>query len=502
VLAPTTVFLRSDWRESIPIVYEHIFSNISYTNTTGNIVNANATVEVDSGNVSALPSYDELSEKFPLWNSSCFGWNNYTQEGFCHGVSWQNTTDGYYAFSNKSADFNLTRESFYPYYYNAPVDWLPDTTNCTYCHLGSDSVRLQWGNATNISASNANRNHTSIDTVSESKCWECHEDTGSEPTNFHALSVNNGTGGPDCVACHDIGKSDAPDVDVSKMNLSSSSIHNNMSRKNTNPNTTILTQEVDKACWACHGDGTQPQGHPSNYKNPWNCSDCHTNKTGGYNSTTGLGNYSAPLVLQHLNATDGSYYDALTFNITINTTVQCEYCHNNSVAATGDTEFSSLGHTERSNISHYGTNESLDPGGNATTDCTTCHMNSTIALQWGLQNKSITSIINYTIRHGEDNATFCGKCHNSTSADNLHAEKLFKPFYVHQRYDWEDDDDNEDKNGGGQAFKQESCYACHNETQVTDLYPSKNCEDCHLNNSVGPYNRSPCPLSTSTSSQT
>jgi hypothetical protein len=255
---------------------------------------------------------------------------------------------------------------------------------------------------------------------------------------------------------------------------------------------------VTKACWACHGNGTEPGGSTPgehdgwpNLKNPWNCSDCHTNKTGGYNSTTGRGNYSAPLVLQHLNGTDGSYYNALTFNITINTTVQCESCHNNSVGYSNDIAGSPENNTNRSDVSHYGNNQSIKPGGYNSTNCTVCHRNTAIGRQWSLPQA--LPYINYTIRHGDDNATFCGKCHNSTSADNLHAEKLFKPFYTHQRYDWEDDDDNEDKNGvnKGQRFKQESCYACHNETQVTDLYPSKNCEDCHLNNSVGPYNSLP-----------
>jgi hypothetical protein len=99
---------RSDWRESMPIVYEHIFSNISYTNSTGNIVYANDTVEVNSGNVSSLVgTYEDPPDTEPITNSTCLGWNNGSMTGVCHGVSWQNTSDGYYAFSNKSGVVDL-----------------------------------------------------------------------------------------------------------------------------------------------------------------------------------------------------------------------------------------------------------------------------------------------------------------------------------------------------------------------------------------------------------
>jgi hypothetical protein len=262
------------------------------------------------------------------------------------------------------------------------------------------------------------------------------------------------------------------------MNASSNSVHQNLS--NTTANTTALADLVDKACWACHGNGSQPPPgrHPANYRTPLECVDCHTNTTGGYNATTGRGNYSAPIISEHLNGT-GVVSSA---NISINTTAQCEECHTNS-APNNDTENgTTMNNSAKSNASHYGTTDDLTPGGNATTDCTTCHKNATIALQWGLRQ---TAYVNYTIRHGEDNATFCGKCHNSTNADNLHAEKLYLPWYVHYEYDWEDDDESD----GPPYFEQESCFPCHNEIK-TDTYPSRICEDCHLNGSIGPYNDS------------
>jgi hypothetical protein len=243
--------LRTDWNESIPLVWEHIFINATYNDTTASMAYVNGTidVEVSTGNVSSLVP---TSPGNRLSASTCIGWNNNTAGGACHGVPSTNTSDGYYAFSNKSGDINITTREYFPYLYNAPVDWLPDTGNCTYCHLGNASVRRQWGNISVLSTLTSKRIHTSADNASNNQCLACHEENGTKPTNFHARSVNNGTGGPDCAGCHDVGKaSGVPDVDIAAMNLTSSSIHNNLSGKNTNPNTTILTDEVDKACWAC-----------------------------------------------------------------------------------------------------------------------------------------------------------------------------------------------------------------------------------------------------------
>ena len=41
-------------------------------------------------------------------------------------------------------------------------------------------------------------------------------------------------------------------------------------------NDTVLADPIDKACWACHGIGTEPDVHPD--KKPKECVDCHVNE--------------------------------------------------------------------------------------------------------------------------------------------------------------------------------------------------------------------------------
>jgi len=113
--------------------------------------------------------------------SSCFGFDPGTGEGTCHGVTFANKekAGGFYA-----QNFNYTgvlgRSD--PYHWNAPVDAMPDTTNCIFCHLQKDEeIRKAWGNPSlNFS------NHDSTK-LSNENCWDCHYD--GKPRNFHSKKV-------------------------------------------------------------------------------------------------------------------------------------------------------------------------------------------------------------------------------------------------------------------------------------------------------------------------
>jgi len=235
--------------------------------------------------------------------------------------------------------------------------------------------------------------------------------------------------------------------------------------------------DLNRRCWACHGNGTQPpvsfdhNTYPR-VKDPWNCTDCHI-----------PGNYSATIVESHrINDTR------------VNTTVRCSSCHNNSIVPNND---AGENETASSNVSHYGTNQSLNPGGYNTTNCTTCHRNPAIGAKWGGATQ---------IRHSDENYISCSRCHNSSS--NI-SQPLYGPFRklhdgnladarlstyvsVHYNYDWEGDDGNESEPGKNPADRKfESCPACHNNSgtqgQGANATEAKICEDCHTPSGNGPY---------------
>ncbi|MFQ5800329.1 MAG: hypothetical protein ACE5HH_01245 [Candidatus Hydrothermarchaeales archaeon] len=108
--------------------------------------------------------------------SSCFGWNQETGQGTCHGISSENPVDGYFAFNLTK---NSTRED--PYRYAVEAEHLPDTTDCLYCHRQSDSaIAAAWGDPTQVDTSH-------FEAGENSQCYECHVQGGITLTTFHIM---------------------------------------------------------------------------------------------------------------------------------------------------------------------------------------------------------------------------------------------------------------------------------------------------------------------------
>jgi hypothetical protein len=88
---------------------------------------------------------------------------------------------------------------------------------------------------------------------------------GRIPSNLHAPLMNDGkAGGPDCVSCHgtkELGRHIPINQDASS-----------------------TVSEKNKPCWACHGDGKEPKGHPGQYKTPRTCKSCHVESGLTYNA--------------------------------------------------------------------------------------------------------------------------------------------------------------------------------------------------------------------------
>ena len=151
------VDIRADIDEHIPKIFSH------YTGST----NVDVTDQSDALNGTGM--------------SSCFGLNTQTGEGTCHGVmfTFNESAGGYFAFNE-----NQTKklDDGHPYMWNAPVEKMPDTSDCRFCHLQEDAtIREVWGGAGDINPD------TCTDTTNEG-CWNCHAG-GDEPESFHSADV-------------------------------------------------------------------------------------------------------------------------------------------------------------------------------------------------------------------------------------------------------------------------------------------------------------------------
>ncbi|MCL7412370.1 MAG: hypothetical protein M8353_01970 [ANME-2 cluster archaeon] len=94
---------------------------------------------------------------------------------------------------------------------------------------------------------------------------------GGIPDTFHVPSLNEGLdGGSDCVYCHDVSNG----FGISSVNAIQTRLggHSTLNAPLSN-----LTNDINRACWACHGEGVDPGRHPADYLYPRQCEDCHVN---------------------------------------------------------------------------------------------------------------------------------------------------------------------------------------------------------------------------------
>lgn len=277
---------------------------------------------------------------------------------------------------------------------------------------------------------------------SQEQCLGCH---GS----LHDVSKG---GGADCVSCHDIEGGFAPPD--KRINVSSikQGVHSNIN--NGTNNISFLTDQVDKACWACHGDGTEPSyGHPINFQNPYSCEDCH-NSSGNLSNTnlSLISNLSTIKVFNHIPYPEGKNASSIVNNYG----ADCRVCHDNSKVI-----YSDPGLSVAANVSHYASLTNLV---SPTLNCNLCHKNT---LNSSLYRANLTR---HPARTQE--VSFCDNCHNTSFLSNdFHSSAPLKIERVHYNgFDWQDG----------------SCsYACHGSDPDIEGY--KWCEDCHLENGSGPY---------------
>ncbi|MDI6888659.1 MAG: cytochrome c3 family protein [Methanocellales archaeon] len=233
-----------------------------------------------------------------------------------------------------------------------------------------------------------------------------------------SVSADGGMGGPDCVHCHDIKGGDEGHkghVDVSAMNQTNS-IHVNL-----NSGVSTSLNPDNKRCWACHGNGTQPSGHghPSNYKSPYICLDCHI--SGG----SQVEKYNAPIVFEH-------YRNGMDIKAATNASTDvlaCISCHQNvneMVLSNSDPDYGhNITDVDKDGVQggpnctyHYGRKRTdLQTGTPPYTNCSYCHQNASTAFPF--VNADLKNLENHTPRITNPSCvdSRChdvGRIHNST----------------------------------------------------------------------------------------
>ncbi|MCX9083307.1 MAG: PGF-pre-PGF domain-containing protein, partial [Candidatus Methanoperedens sp.] len=219
--------------------------------------------------------------------------------------------------------------------------------------------------------------HTGFSNYNDSMCYGCHSSViiGLPTTLNFSHGVSEGGGGPNCISCHDKGGIGAPPdkrIDASSIKQG---VHKDL---NINSNTNLVIDPINKACWACHGEGTEPSGHPQRYKNPRACAsnECHSLDQSSYNE---------PMIYSHFtnSSLNNNPTNATNYNITAS--ADCAVCHLNSIVISDLNKASAV-------VSHYGSRKNLVDSFN----CRYCHLDKDNSNDWGnatLITRNRTSLI-------------------------------------------------------------------------------------------------------------
>ncbi|NJD51783.1 MAG: hypothetical protein FIB07_02845, partial [Candidatus Methanoperedens sp.] len=254
-------------------------------------------------------------------------------------------------------------------------------------------------------------NKSDSSTYSDEKCYFCHGGNILQSAGLDILlhNVSQGQdGGPDCIGCHNSAIGGGKQVNFTAMN-GTEAVHKDL---NSNASNGGLSDE-NKKCWACHGDGSQPSGHPARYKTPSNCADCHINSSIPF---------AALQVSQH-------YWNGTS--IASAATTSCYDCHNKSEMMLGanldpDGAGSVYGGANggSGSSSHYGKKRADYKNMQDTNNyCYSCHNNVSAVFPF-IDNNNKT-INNHSVNYPSTNPD-CADCHFT---GRLHDSTLTNPTF-------------------------------------------------------------------------
>ncbi|MCX9012531.1 MAG: hypothetical protein OIN66_15615 [Candidatus Methanoperedens sp.] len=364
---------------------------------------------------------DPLKHSANLSNGTIWGMYWTSEQGscyYCHGNTKHNNT-ALGRINNLTQDANNTKNGA-----------LQTTTWCADCHY-SDAANTkylgsQWSPVPptitiDNTGKNGWQNHSTYLSggYRDSNCQTCHASNGTYTSTSlnYSHSLNEGVaGGANCVGCHNAGGTAGPGrlVNVSAMN-DTNAIH-----KNLNRNAVTSLSAENKKCWACHGSGSEPgSGHPSNYRTPYRCADCHISGAG---QNTNFTPSNILEVTQH-------YWNGTS--IKTSAVTSCYDCHNKNEMMLGlnldpDGAASVYGGANggSNSTSHYGKKRSDYPVQGTNEYCYQCHSNPSTAFPFvDAANKTIA---NHSTNYAS--SPNCADCH-ATQAGRIHNSTLYKPAF-------------------------------------------------------------------------
>lgn len=247
---------------------------------------------------------------------------------------------------------------------------------------------------------------------SDDECLICHGLMSMNRSDqFQHRVLAGSKGGSDCVDpwCHG-GTAKINDAPYVNYTILKGGIHGDLNSNATSTQT--LTDVIDKACWACHANGTETDHRGLKPGKAPYCKDCHI-----VNRTTQGVDYNRYYPVPNPNVTEHTEYSLdITTNVSGNGT--CYGCHNNSI----NTSHNDPDVTDWSMISHYGTNETLMTETINSSNCTYCHIdlgqvaeaNETLRQMWGNSSTINSSNVSDTHHYQQNNTSDCYPCHVST----------------------------------------------------------------------------------------
>lgn len=354
----------------------------------------------NNNNFSTAPMIPALRHSSNPANGTIWGtyWDTSSNSSspcdYCHGETKHNTS-ALGLISNLMLDENNTLNSS-----------IFNTTWCADCHLNGSNTNYRgnmWSPAPPLITVNNTGNAGWVNHSTyfgsgnkDSDCRPCHILNGSSyalTSLNYSHSLDPGTSGPDCLSCHDTGRSAARRINNSAMN-GINSVHRNL---NSNAVNSSWVSAQNKKCWGCHDStGTQPSNDSmgNRYKDPYKCYDCHNlselqviyTEDDSYNTNFSLSSHYGR-----------NRPDLRTWNGT--QTVNCSYCHQNTSSA-----FLSamVNPTSNSSIQNHSQNF-ISP------DCfnSTCH-----SIGW-IHNSTLTRPVLPL-----PNTTYCQNCHSQRQEHN------------------------------------------------------------------------------------
>ncbi|MFZ3060903.1 MAG: hypothetical protein WA102_14340 [Candidatus Methanoperedens sp.] len=353
---------------------------------------------------------------------------------------------------------------------------------------------------------------------SDAMCFDCHAN-GIKITDGHKMFQHNvtiGFGGPECSACHNstmkgitepngIVRLDSPAIE------NTSWVHFNLSNRTGADKSQV--RSIEASCWGCHntsGGRPDPSEHPTSYKQPRNCTNCHV-----------YGNYSAPIIVEHM---PGGYNPSSDIKLRTPSDY-CTRCHNNSLLAYSSLNTTNFTSNANATVGHYATNKTLMTATNTSKDCTWCHFSNSNNVNWSTPvdprtnyslhtgkvnndcygchvvggattvNSAGWSFHDASVKLGASGGVNCTNCHNSGTENKVNFTAVSMSMHA-------------TLNSGAQSTpanaSNKPCWACHGtvnatsklanesdqpvgnhtDTGITTYKNPKKCYDCHITGSL------------------